>query len=457
VTPETSFVSRGSRLRAAARRRLAVLTAAADFPGGPHPAPASDVASDLASDVASDAAPEVSPRVAAAVAESRERAARSAARLRPVLWIMLVITLASALQGRPGPGLHGARLANTVGLVGVCLVLVLNAADVWPMARPVPRAAYPLLLGGFGLVHVLQEPTDLSTLPTTACVFIACLMLPARVGVAIAGVLTGGLMLLGWTVPGGSVWLAAVEFVFCAVLGTTGFSMRQAGESQARAEILLAQLEDAREAEAKAVAAAERNRIARELHDVLAQSLSGLAIQLEVARRLARREEVGEQLQAVLDRAGGLVKDGLDDARRAVGALRGAPVPVLDRLPELVERFRADHHVDVSLGVEGTPRDLPPEAGLALYRGAQEALTNVSRYARGSRSTVTLRYRPAGVVLTVVDHGGAGQEPGYAGPPRGSGMGLTGMRERLAQVGGSAQAGPSEGAAGWTVRMEVLA
>jgi len=400
---------------------------------------------------------EVTPRVAAAIAQSRERAVRSAGRLRPVLWIMLVIILASSLHGYPRPGLAGTRLWVTVTLAGVCVMLVLNAADVWPMARPVPRAGYPLLLGGFGLAHELLESTNMSSLPTTACVFIACLMLPTRVGVAIGGVLTGGLMLAGWAVPGGSVWLAGVEFVFCLVLGVAAHSMRQAGESQARAEILLAQLEDAREAEARAVAVAERTRIARELHDVLAQSLSGLAIQLEVARRLARREEVGEQLQGVLDRAGGLVKDGLDDARRAVGALRGPPVPVLDRLPELVERFRTDHHVDVRLSVEGTPRDLPSEAGLALYRGAQEALTNVSRYARGSQGTVTLGYGPAGVVLTVVDEGRVEEDLEYSGPPKGSGMGLIGMRERLAQVGGSAQAGPTEDGDGWTVRMEVPA
>jgi signal transduction histidine kinase len=400
---------------------------------------------------------EVTPRVAAAIARSRERAVRSAARLRPVLWMLLVITLISSLHAQPAPGLDGKRLGITVALVGVCLALVLNAVDVWPMARPVPRAGYPLLLGGFGLAHLVLAPTNMASLPTTACVFIACLMLPTRTAVAIAGLLTAGLMLVCYVVPGGSVWLAGVEFVFCFVLGAAAFSMRQAGESQARAEILLAQLEDAREAEARAVAVAERTRIARELHDVLAQSLSGLAIQLEVARRLARREQVGEQLQGVLDRAGGLVKDGLDDARRAVGALRGSPVPVLDRLPELVERFRIDHHVDVCLSIEGTPRDLPSEAGLALYRGAQEALTNVSRYARGCQCAVTLWYGPTGVVLTVVDQSSIEADLEYSGPPKGSGMGLIGMRERLAQVGGGAQAGPAEGGDGWTVRMEVPA
>jgi len=400
----------------------------------------------------------VTPRVAAAIATSRDRAERTNARLRPALWIMLVIILFSSLHESPRPGLSGTRLGISVALAGVCLMLGLNAADLWPLplSRPSLRAAFPAFTGVSGLALMALQPSNPATLPTSASVFIAFLLLSPRVAAMIGGTLTVGLVIAVWSSPGGTPALAASEFVFCAVLAVTAFSMRQAGESQGRAELLLAQLEDAREAEARAVAVAERTRIARELHDVLAQSLSGLAIQLEAARAMARREGVGGQLQAVLDRASGLVKDGLDDARRAVGALRGSPVPMLDRLPELVERFRADHHVNALLSIEGTPRDLPSEIGLALYRGAQEALTNVSRYARGSQSAVTLWYGPAAVVLTVADRGGGVEVAAAdARPGQGSGMGLIGMRERLAQVGGSAAAGPSDD--GWTVRMEVPA
>ena len=439
---------RGVRLRGVGQRLAALTATAADSavePGAP-----------------------VTPRVAAAIAESRDRTRRHAARLRPVLWIMLVVVLLASLYGQPRPGLSGTRLGITLSLAGICLLLGLNAVDVWPLSRPWLRIVFPAATGVCGLVLEALQPMSASTMPTSGSVFIAVMLLPTLVGAAIASTLTVALMAVVWSVPNGSAQVAAAELVFCVVLGVTAFSLRQAGESQSRAEILLAQLADAREAEAKAVAVAERTRIARELHDVLAQSLSGLAIQLEAARRMARREEVGEQLQAVLDRSGGLVKEGLDDARRAVGALRGSPTPVLDRLPELVERFQTDHHVKVRLSVEGTPRDLPSDVGLALYRGAQEALTNVSRYARGSQSTVTLWYRAATVVLTVTDSGenrdaAAGATAGAtvgatderSGPPQGSGMGLIGMRERLAQVGGTAVAGPAEG--GWTVRMEVAA
>ena len=191
---------------------------------------------------------------------------------------------------------------------------------------------------------------------------------------------------------------------------------------------------------------------------MLAQSLSGLAIQLEAARRMARREHVDEDLRELLERSGKLVKEGLADARRAVGALRGDQAAALDfRLPELVERYRGDLELDATLTVFGPKRRLPDEAGLALYRGAQEALTNAARYARGSRTLVTLSYQEAMTVLTVEDRV-TQREAGESKPTvvsGGSGMGLIGMRERLAEVGGCATAGPTR--QGWIVRMEVPA
>jgi signal transduction histidine kinase len=242
--------------------------------------------------------------------------------------------------------------------------------------------------------------------------------------------------------------------------------MIQAGRNSDRAELLLAQLEDARAAEAEAAALAERTRIAQDLHDVLAQSLSGLAIQTEAARRLARRGQSGEDLADLLDRCAKLAKEGLTDARRAVGALRGDAVATLDRLPELIERYRGDLELDATLTVSGTCRDLPGEAGLALYRGAQEALTNAARYARGSQTLVTLRYEQDATVLTVEDRrtkedgvepAGSQAASGIEPAPivYGSGLGLVGMRERLAEVGGTATAGPTR--EGWIVRMEIPA
>jgi signal transduction histidine kinase len=312
--------------------------------------------------------------------------------------------------------------------------------------------ALVLLIGGFGNALAALQQTGISTLPVSAAVLIAFLSLRPLPAAVIGGAVTAGLVLVLTAFTHSGVADAITQVLFCAVLALMALSMRQAAESEERAELLLAQLEDAREAEAEAAALAERTRIAQELHDVLAQSLSGLAIQVEAARRMARRDGVADGLQEVLERSGKLVKEGLSDARRAVGALRGDRVPSLDRLPELVERYRDDLELDATLTVGGTRRELPSEVGLALYRGAQEALTNAARYARGSQTVVTLSYQPEATVLTVEDRRTDGG-PAAAPAATGSGLGLTGMRERLAELGGTATAGPTR--EGWTVRMEV--
>jgi signal transduction histidine kinase len=289
-------------------------------------------------------------------------------------------------------------------------------------------------------------------LPLSVAVLTAFLVLPRRSAAALSGVLVAGLVGVSAAGVDGGAGQLLSQLLFCAVLALMAISMRQAGDNEERAELLLAQLEDAREAEAEAAALAERTRIAQDLHDLLAQTLSGLAIQVQAARQMARRQQAGPELCEVLDRAGGLVKDGLGDARRAVGALRGQQAPSLDRLQELVERYRVDLELDVALSVVGASRPLPAAADLALYRGAQEALTNAARYARGARTTVTLSYEPAVTVLTVEDRRPA---PSSAPVPPvvGSGLGLIGMRERLGDAGGSSAAGPTE--SGWLVRMEV--
>jgi signal transduction histidine kinase len=170
------------------------------------------------------------------------------------------------------------------------------------------------------------------------------------------------------------------------------YFLKPARESQDQTEVLLAQLADAREEQMRAAAIAERGRIASELHDVLAHSLSGAAIQLQGARMLADREQAPPPMRGAIDRASELVKDGLANARQAVGALRGEELPGVAQLEPLIESFRDDLQVDLTLRIEGSARPLPADASLALYRGAQEALTNVARYAPGATTSVVLRY-----------------------------------------------------------------
>jgi signal transduction histidine kinase len=229
---------------------------------------------------------------------------------------------------------------------------------------------------------------------------------------------------------------------------------RRAQGDRERAEAAAAELAAARERELRAAALGERARIARELHDVLAHSLSGLSLQLEGARVMADREPVSPELRDVLARSRRLAADGVEEARRAVRALQGEATPGLDDLPGLVAGFRHEE-ARAELLVEGEPRPVAGDAGLALYRAAQEALTNVARHSGADRVTLTLVYDTDHVRLVVSDNG-AGRRPSLpALAAAGTGYGLSAMRERVALLGGTVDAGATT--EGFRVALELPA
>jgi signal transduction histidine kinase len=213
--------------------------------------------------------------------------------------------------------------------------------------------------------------------------------------------------------------------------------------------MLLAQQLETQAERKRAAALAERTRIAREIHDILAHSLGDLAIQLEVADALLT--DGGDRTGALdrVRRAHRLAAAGLVETRRAVHALHSDTPPLPDALAVMVGAYR-EADSDVSLEVTGSPRPLPAAAGLALVRAAQEALVNAHKHAAGSPVTVLLDYGPEHTLLTVRDGAGDAAAPGDG---TSGGLGLAGMRERLRLVGGSLTAGPLAG--GWTVRAEV--
>jgi signal transduction histidine kinase len=189
------------------------------------------------------------------------------------------------------------------------------------------------------------------------------------------------------------------------------------------------------------VALNERAHLARELHDVLAHSLAGLTVQLEGARLLARSSGADASVIEAVDRSHHLAKGGLEEARRAIEAMRGGEMPGPDRLGALAEEFRAQTGVPTALALDGPPRELSSEARLAVYRTAQEALTNVRRHAVADRVDLRLRYGDDGTLLTVEDHGRPA--PNGSSGEAGLGYGLTGMRERAELLGGRLMAGPT--------------
>jgi signal transduction histidine kinase len=221
---------------------------------------------------------------------------------------------------------------------------------------------------------------------------------------------------------------------------------RRSVEATERAE----RAERERRAEAERAVAEERARIARELHDVVAHSISVIAVQTQAVRRRLGPEHAREadDLRGVEATA----RQAMGEMRRLFGVLRAdgerpslAPQPGLDQLDRLVaETQGAGQPVEVV--VEGTAVPLSPGLGLAAYRIVQEAVTNVRKHAPGGQVTVRLRYGEADLDVWVEDTGGPPGDPADAG-----GLGLVGMRERVALYGGTLEAGPRPGG-GFRVR-----
>ncbi|GAA5028012.1 hypothetical protein GCM10023258_23200 [Terrabacter aeriphilus] len=240
-----------------------------------------------------------------------------------------------------------------------------------------------------------------------------------------------------------------LAFVFVLAAAT-----RSARAAHARTAALVLELEQSRAAQEAAAALAERTRLAREIHDILAHSLAGQVMSLEAGRLLAQRTGADPRLVTEIDRAQRLARDGLGDTRRAIAALRGDALPGPEQLPALVA-IAQSQGLRATLTVHGTPRPLAPDAGLCLYRTTQEALTNAAKYAgRGATVQVVLRWEQAAVHLDVTDTrrpglGGPISGPGASVPP--GGYGLTGLRERAELAMGTLDAGPTED--GFQVRL----
>jgi len=199
----------------------------------------------------------------------------------------------------------------------------------------------------------------------------------------------------------------------------------------------------------------QRIAIARELHDVLAHSISLINVQAGVALELLDGDP--EQARTALTTIKQTSKDALGEVRQVLGTLRApgsaaprAPEPGLDRLDELV-RQAAAVGLTVRLRTEGEPEPLPQGVGLAAFRIVQEGLTNVIRHSSARTAEVTVAYRGAALLVRIADPGPLSA----TGGPRagGSGSGLAGMRERASALGGSLRAGPQR--AGFQVEAEL--
>lgn len=367
-------------------------------------------------------------------------AARRLPAPNPLWWripVWAAITVACVLAA------HGVGLRVATGvLMGTAAVALrfTRHADVRV------RRATVLITTATGLAACFTAPAGIAEIPVVVAA--------ARAPLAAGGPVLRWFVVLDTIAFGATVGLISRSIpgvlagTAIPVLVQRAVEHRDLVRERDRAQALLTEVQAGRDAETQAAALRERGRIARELHDVLAHSLAGLSVQLQALRAVAARERVGAAVLDPLDQAATLAREGLAEARAAVGALRDPVGLGLDELPALIGR----HPGEAALAAEGPAGAVSPDSGHAIYRAVQESLTNAARYAPGSPVTVTLRWSADALAVTVADSGPAPGRDAVAG--QGTGLGLAGMTERVHQVGGTLRAGPRAGA-GWQVDVSV--
>ncbi|MFY0408516.1 sensor histidine kinase [Solicola sp. PLA-1-18] len=271
----------------------------------------------------------------------------------------------------------------------------------------------------------------------------------ARWGGLTTGMLGAGIASLRW--PGGAIDPSRSAYLFVFLLAAVGVAWLAGAQVRTRreytAQLVATAQEREREAETQArlAASTERARIAREMHDVVAHSLSVIVVQADGAAYAARsRPEAAIEALGTISDAG---RSSLAEMRRLLGLLRGeddadaerAPVPGAADLGDLVEQVRANG-LAVDLHVDDAARTLPPATGLTVYRVVQEALTNVLKHAGpGAAADVEVTLADGQARVRVGDDGRGG-----SAAPTG-GFGLQGMRERIALHEGTVDAAPRPG------------
>lgn len=346
-------------------------------------------------------------------------------------------------------GWHGTAM-----LGGIVSVVCLLAWAVWVLGWVLPWRHSPylaltglLVLGTCGaMLTGLQKNSGVSPVfPAIACVVISARW-PLRRAALVVGwfelVLLVSAATQGWHqfATNGLGYAGLLLGMFGLGIGRRSTQLRAQS-----AEKLLQETERANHEEAHAAALAERGRIAREIHDVLAHSLAALTVQLEAADALLESgsENGVRKAHDYVQKSRRIAREGLVETRRAIAALREDSPPLPELLYALADAYRGDTGAEAEVLVEGLPRPLRADAGLTVYRTAQESLTNVRKHAPGARVCLTMVFAEERIELTVAN--GAPTEPPSALAESGGGYGLAGLKERAELIGGSLEAGPIAG------------
>lgn len=348
---------------------------------------------------------------------------------RLIDWALLLAALATAVGAAAQ---HSHRATGITLSVVACLPLLVRR-----------RYALPVLAWTTGVLIVQVAAIGLLTpLPVGIALFTVADQLERRdsylVGLAALIAITPALWAnAGWT----HVFKIVGPLLGFAVAWLIGDSLGTRRRYVATLEERAERLEREREAEAARAVAEEQARIARELHDVIAHTLSVIVVQAAAARDVfATRPERAREALVAIERSG---RGALEELRRLVGSVRGekvtfTPPPRLADLDHLLDELE-ESGLPVRVTIEGRPAALPEAVDLSAYRIVQEALTNTLKHAQATQAEVALRWQGDALELEIRDDGVGSTSS------NGTGHGIVGMRERLALLGGTLAAGPATG------------
>ena len=360
----------------------------------------------------------------------------------------LVAVVYVVCVSKPLPAAHGRGLA-----IAVTLALVTVAWIIWMCAGRRRRLTIGMLIVLAATGGVLAGLTPDSSAPAVSCVIAmtAGAQLSGDVSLGITAETVTAFLVTALLSGGASAGQLIGYPIGFVGLWTVGLTRRAYLLRAEQAEQTLTEAQRAHVAETQAAALAERARIAREIHDVLAHSLAAVSVNLQAAEGLLGSVPSSPSLDKAIgciNRAQNLTREGMADARRAVLALRADVAPLQDQLASLATDGA------VSFSVTGTVRPVGAEAGLAAYRTAQEALTNARKHAPGQPVRLELSYSDDALSVSVAN---PLSSPDVLGPlaGTGAGYGLTGLRERAALAGGTLEAGPVDGE--WRVCLRIPA
>jgi signal transduction histidine kinase len=351
------------------------------------------------------------------------------------------------------PAAAGTRAPD---LLSTLIALAITLPLAWRRRRPVLVLA---IIVGASILESLVVASGIVNLTVLIALYSVAVHADRRASVAALGWSLGAVIVVVAVSAASSkfelaplIWASVLvlAWIVCGAVWLLGDLVRSRGEAVAELQQRNAELEAEREENARLAVADERARIARELHDAVAHSMSVMVVQAGAARRALETGEPGSDVAA--DQARGALaaieatgRDALGEMRQVVGALRPPggeayePQPSLDELDRLLATVR-EAGLAVELVVDGARRAVPRSVDLSAYRVIQESLTNTLKHAHAASARVRLSYGSDALEVEVTDDGRGAAARLLEGPHRG--YGLAGMRERVAMVGGEIVAEP---------------